>query len=375
MRAAVLHSSPGTLSIEDGIEVGHPIGEEVLVRVAATGVCHSDLHFTTGTWTCPCPTVLGHEMAGIVEAVGPEVTEFDVGDHVVGCLTPFCGRCSACLAGRMTLCRAAVFARPADADPRLRHSDGQPMHQFVNLSAFAEQALVHRNTLVRIDRELPLATAAVFGCAVLTGVGAVMNTARLTPGQTCVVIGAGGIGLNAIQGARLCGASRIIAVDRNPDKLEPARRFGATDTVVSTDSVVSDVLKLTGGGVDHAFEAVGSRGAAMEGFEMLGLGGTLTIVGLIPQGQTVEFTATDFILSEKVVQGSNMGSNRFRTDIPMLIDLYRQGRLLIDELLTQQITLDELPEAFRQLADGEVTRSVVVFDHTPTADHRPPQEA
>src|SRR5437899_2147002 len=314
VKAAILEQIPGALVIDD-VQIGSPGPHEVLVRTVAAGLCHSDLHFMEGKYPAPVPTVLGHESAGVVEAVGSQVSYVQPGDHVISCISGFCGACRYCLSGRPNLCdRVGLAADPA-GPPRLRRGD-ETIFQFADLSSFAEQLLVHENLLVKIRPDMPLDKAALIGCGVQTGVGAVLNTAAVRPGDTVAVIGCGGIGLNAIQAAAIVGASRVIAIDRLASKLALAQTFGATDVVdASTDDAVAAVLELTGGGVDHAFEAIGLKVTAEQAFAMLGKGGTATVIGMVPMGQRLEIDATQLI-SGKRLQGSNMGSNRFRVDMP-----------------------------------------------------------
>ncbi len=359
VRAAVLPSIPSMLEIVD-IEADTPGAHEVLVRVVASGLCHSDLHFMEGKYAWPTPTVPGHEAAGVVEAVGPDVTAFRPGDHVIGCLSIFCGRCEYCLSGRPVLCTRQGLERGPGEPPRLSRN-GEPLHQFLRLSAFAERMLVHENALVKIRHEMPLDRAALIGCAVTTGLGAVFNTARVLPGATVAVIGCGGVGLNCVQGAAIAGAGRVVAVDTLPWKLELARAFGATDAIDATaGDPVGQVRELTGGGVEYSFEAIGLKATAEQAFAMLRSGGTATIIGMIPEGGRIELPGSDF-LDEKKIQGSNMGSNRFRIDMPRYVDLYLGGRLKLDELVSARIGLDEINDGFEAMRRGEVARSVIVF--------------
>ena len=359
MRAAVLPTIPSMLEIGE-VVVDAPRRHEVLVRTVAAGLCHSDLHFMEGKYAHDTPTVPGHEAAGIVEAVGEEVTEFQPGDHVIGCLSIFCGHCEYCLSGRPVLCTRQGLTRGADEPPRLAWH-GQRIHQFLRLSAFAEYMLVHENALVKIRDDMPLDRAALIGCAVTTGLGAVFNTAKVPPGSSVAVIGCGGVGLNAVQGAAIAGAGRIIAIDTMPWKLELASHFGATDLVDATaGNPVAQVLDLTDGGVEYAFEAIGLKLTAEQSFAMLRKGGTATIIGMIPEGQTIELPGSEF-LDEKKIQGSNMGSNRFRIDMPRYVDLYMSGRLKLDELVSRRIALDEINDGFEAMRRGEVARSVIAF--------------
>ncbi|KWR74608.1 Zn-dependent alcohol dehydrogenase [Cupriavidus sp. IDO] len=361
MKAAVLHQPKTPLVIED-IAIGKPGPREVLVRTAAVGVCHSDLHFLDGAYPYPMPVVLGHEAAGVVEQVGSDVRTVKPGDHVITCLSAYCGHCEHCLTGHLSLCVEPDTRRREGEEPRLMGRQGGPMNQFVNLSAFAEQMLIHEHALVAIRRDMPLDRAALIGCAVTTGMGAVMHTANVRPGETVAVIGCGGIGLATINGAAIAGAGRIIAIDRMPGKLELARQFGATDVVDagSTDAVDA-VRALTGGGVHHAFEAIGLKQTAEQAFAMLRRGGTATVIGMIAPGVKIELKGSDF-LGEKRIQGSMMGSNRFPVDMPRMVDFYMAGKLKLDELISQRLQLGQINDAFDELRRGELARSVILFE-------------
>ncbi len=359
MKAAVLHQAPGDLVVED-VALGDPGRREVRIANAAAGLCHSDLHFLDGTYPWPLPAVLGHESAGVVEAVGDEVTYVAPGDHVITCVSVFCGECEQCLGGHPARCGNPSVRRPPDAPPRLTLG-GQPVSQFSELGSFAEELLVHERAVVKIPDDIPLDRAALIGCGVVTGVGAVFNTARVTPGSTVAVVGCGGIGLNCVQGARIAGALRIVAVDTAPAKLEMAATFGATDLVdAGAGDPVAQVRELTGGGVDYSFEAIGLKATIEQAFAMARSGGTATVIGMVPFGTKIEIEGTDF-LSERRLQGCLMGSNRFRIDMPRIVELYRQGRLKLDELVSARIPLDGLNAAAAELRTGTVARSVVVF--------------
>ena len=360
MKAAVLRELGQPLQIED-VQVDKPGPREVLIRTVAVGVCHSDLHFLQGAFATPLPTVLGHEAAGVVEAVGAEVRTVKPGDHVITCLNAYCGHCDHCLTGRLNLCVSDETSREADQPPRLVRA-GQAMPQYLHLSAFAEQILTHEHAVVAIRKDMPLDRAALIGCAVITGFGAVTRTAGLQPGETVAVIGCGGVGLSAINAAQIAGAGRIIAIDTVASKEGLARTFGATDFVcAATDNPVKAVRQLTGGGAHHALECIGLAKTAEQAFAMVGRGGTATIVGLIPVGQNLSIPGAAF-LSEKRLQGSYMGSNRFPVDMPRLVDFYMQGRLKLDELISRRIRLDQVNEAFAEMQTGEIARSVIVFD-------------
>ena len=363
MKAAVFRKVHEPLTIE-AVEIDRPQGRELLVRTVATGVCHSDLHVVDGVGRFPLdrPYILGHEGAGVVEAVGTEVTSVRPGDHVVACLSGFCGSCLQCLAGHPNLCTGGFVTRAESAPPRLSQN-GAPIRQFLGVSSYAERMLLHENSVVKIDLELPLDRAALVGCGVLTGVGAALRTSGLQAGQTVAVFGCGGVGLSIIQGARIGAARQIIGVDVFDSKLEMAKRMGATHVVNSAnDDPVRAVRELTrGAGVDHAFEAVGNAKLVRQAVESLAIRGTATIVGVLPPDATIEFPWMA-IRPECRVQTSRMGSNRFRIDIPLYLEFYRQGKLLLDEMVTRRGRLEDINDAFRAMKAGEVARSVLVFD-------------
>ena len=359
MKAAVLKEVNKPLEIEQ-VEHGSPKPREVLIRTVAAGLCHSDLHFLNGTYPIRTPAVLGHEAAGVVEAVGSDVHYVKPGDHVITCLSAFCGHCEHCLTGHMSLCQSPETQRAKDDEPRLSFG-GTPMRPFLNLSSFAEYMLVHEHTIAKIREDMPLDRACLIGCGVTTGYGAVVHTAKVDAGSTVAVIGCGGIGLSAINGAYIAGAARIIAVDMVPSKLELARKFGATDVVNAKDGdPVAQVIEMTKGGVHFSFEAIGLKQTTEQAFRMLKRGGTATVIGMIPPGQMVELHGVDF-LGEKKIQGSMMGSNRFRVDMPRMVDLYMQGRLHLDEMISRRIKLEEINEGFDAMKTGEVARSVIEF--------------
>ncbi len=360
MKAAVMRAVGAPLAIEE-IQISTPGPREVLVRTVATGVCRSDLHVLAGALPNPLPTVLGHEPAGVVEAVGPAVSHVAPGDHVIGCLSAFCGTCEYCLAGRPNLCEGEATMRRLDEAPRLS-KDGEPIAQFVHLSAFAERMLVHENTLVKIRPDVPLDRAALIGCGVTTGLGAALNTARVRAGRTAAVIGCGGVGLAAIQGCRIAGAGRIIAVDTAGWKLELARRLGATDAVhASEGNPVAQVVEMTSGGVDYAFEAIGLPVTVRQAVRMTRKGGTTVLVGVVPAGTNVELPGADIVLREKTILGCMMGSNRFRLDMPRYVELYRRGQLELDEMISARLPLERVNDAFEAMRNGTAARSVIVF--------------
>src|SRR5467141_1093264 len=359
MKAAMFHGPHQPLTIEE-VDIDKPMGREVLVRTVASGVCHSDLHFVDGFYPFPTPAILGHEAAGIVEEVGLQVGEFKPGDHVIACLSVFCGHCDYCLTGKTHLCQTRPVR--AKTDPPKLSWKGQPVNQFANLSAYAEKMLVHENALVKIDDSMPLDRGALIGCGVTTGVGAVLNTARVEAGATVAVYGAGGVGLAVIQGARIAGAGMIIAVDVFEKKLAQARELGATHTVdASKVDPVKAIRELTNGGVEYAFEAIGLKKAAEQAFECIRPGGTATVIGMIPVGQKIELEGSMF-LREKKIQGCSMGSNRFKVDMPRYVDFYQRGLLRLDEMITRRGKLEDVNEAFRAMKAGEVARTVLMFE-------------
>jgi S-(hydroxymethyl)glutathione dehydrogenase/alcohol dehydrogenase len=326
MKAAVFREVNVPMEIEE-VTVSKPGPREVLIRTKAAGICHSDMHFFNGSYPGKLPMVLGHESAGIVEQVGSDVHYVKPGDHVITCLSVFCGHCESCLTGHLSLCQEPETNRSSKEEPRLSQNE-QPLTPFAQLGSFAEMMLVHEHALVKVREDMPMDRAALIGCGVTTGIGAVIHTAAVEPGSTVAVIGCGGIGLSAINGAALAGASRIIAVDMVASKLELARKFGATDLVDASDGEsVQKVIEMTGGGVHYSFEAIGLKATAEQAFQMLRAGGTATVIGMIPPGQMVSIHGVDF-LSEKKIQGSMMGSNRFRVDMPRFVDFYLQGKLI-----------------------------------------------
>ena len=358
MKAAVLYAPNQPLVIED-IEIDEPQANEVLIKTSATGVCHSDLHFMEGKWMYPMPVVLGHESAGVVEKVGPGVTNVKPGDRVVVAFVQSCGACDRCTTGRPNLCSNG---QSLNRMGRIK-LNGQPMVQFAGMSAFAEWQLVSNKACVIVPDGVPMEVAALVGCSVMTGVGAVTNTVKLQVGQTVAVVGCGGVGLNIIQGARLAGASRIIAVDLMESKLAAAKEFGATDVVdASSGDAVQQVMAMTGGGVDYAFEAIGLMKTAQQCFEMAKRGGQAVVVGMLPlmEQLTIPNAGMSF-LGEKGIVGSYYGSTRQTYDMPWLMELYRQKRLKIDELISRRYELGQINEAYEALKGGEVNRSVVTF--------------
>ena len=361
MKAAILHTPGQPLTIED-VVMSNPGPHEVLIRTAACGLCHSDLHFIEGSYPHALPAIPGHEAAGIVEAVGSEVRSVKVGDAVVTCLSAFCGQCEFCVTGRLALCTSGVTRRGPAQPPRITKPDGSTVNQMLNLSAFAEQMLIHENACVRINPEMPLDRAAVLGCAVTTGAGTIFNTCKVTPGETVVVVGCGGVGLATINAAKIAGAGRIIACDPIPEKRALAMKLGATDVVdASANSAAADIIEMTKGGVDHAIEAVGRPASAALAVGVIKRGGTATILGMMPLSERVSLGAFD-LLSGKKLQGALMGGNRFPVDIPRLVDFYMRGLLDLDTIVSERIPLEKINEGFEHMKKGDAARSVIVFN-------------
>ena len=361
MKAAVLREVNVPLEVEE-VQVDAPGPREVLIRTGASGVCHSDLHYVEGSYSIAKPAILGHEAAGIVEAVGEQVYYLKPGDTVIMCLSVFCGHCEFCLRGQPVLCTRTDVVRGPNQPPRLR-KDGEGITQMAQLGSYAELMLVHENACVKVREDVPMDRLALIGCGATTGLGAVLNTAAVEPGSTVCVVGCGGVGLNCIQGAALAGALRIIAVDTVETKLTMAREFGATDVIdASGGDVVERIRDLTDDGVDYSFEAIGLKQTAEQCYQMLRPGGTATVIGMIPEGTMIEIDAGGFLRRERKLQGSSMGSNRFRTDMPRYIEFYLQGRLKLDELVSQQMKLEQINEAFADMKGGNVARSVILFD-------------
>ncbi|MGK6355073.1 Zn-dependent alcohol dehydrogenase [Sphingomonas sp. DT-207] len=360
MKAAVLFEAGKPLEIAD-VRVSKPGPREVLIRTAAVGVCRSDLHFVDGAFPHPVPTVPGHEAAGVVEAVGSDVAHLRPGDHVITFFTVFCGSCEMCVTGRPSLCIDPSTRRPQDADPRLALADGTPLAPFLNLSAFAEMMLVHENACVAISKDMPLDRAALLGCAVITGAGSVFNDSRVRPGESVAVIGAGGIGLAAINAAKIAGAGTIFAIDPVPHKRELALKLGATHALdASSETLLKEVLRLTNGGVHYAIEAVGRPATAELAWNILRRGGTATILGMIAPGNSVSLPGPTFLTGKKI-QGSLLGSTRFPIDMPRLVQMYLDGLLDLDTMVAERIRLEDVNDALDKLRTGDSVRSVIEF--------------
>jgi NDMA-dependent alcohol dehydrogenase len=366
IRAAVLHAVGQPFSVES-LDLAVPRAGEVLVRVAAVGVCHSDWHLVTGDTKHPLPVVPGHEGAGVVEAVGPGVDDLRVGDHVVLNWAPACGRCFYCLHDRSNLCE--TFTAPIWAgtmlDGTTRHSrpaDGSPVYSYCGLAALAERTVVPRQSCVTIDKKIPLEIAALVGCAVATGVGAAVFTAKVRPGESVVVLGCGGVGISVIQGARLCGASPIIAVDSHAAKIWVAKHFGAQSAILSTDDVDAVVKSHTAGrGADHVFEAVGVPALQEKALSLVRPGGTLTLAGLAPMGSATNFPSALLTRQEKTIKGSYYGTVHAPRDFPMLLNLYAAGKLNLADMISRRYPLEQVNEAYRDMIEGKLARGVILL--------------
>jgi len=363
MRASVLFEQRTPLKVED-IELEAPRVGEVRVRMAASGVCHSCLHAADGSWTgVPVPIVLGDEGAGVVEAVGPGVQTLGVGDHVILSWAPTCGRCHYCVIGRPNLCEQRRPGQGVLPEGTSRMSlGGRPVYQYGHVATYASVTVVAESSAIAIDKNMPLDRAALIGCSVMTGVGAVINTAAVPPGASMAVFGVGGVGLNAVQGGAMVAAQPIIAVDVVGGKLESARRLGATHAIdASKEDPVAEIRRITRRGADFTFVAVGDARAVAQAAEALAPGGTCVVIGVPATGATVPLDVRPLVTGERVIRGSSYGSARTREDLPRLVELYRGGRLKIDELITRRYGLDEANEAFRALAAGELARGLIVF--------------
>jgi len=363
-RAAICRELNRPVVVEE-ITVDPPKSGEVTVKLAACGVCHSDLSATNGTLAMQLPLVLGHEAAGEVIEVGQNVSSLSPGDHVVSSFIYMCGECRFCVAGRPVLCieQGKAITTLPDGTVRTRDARGQPLNVFSGCGVMAEYATMHVDNLVKIDPKMPLDCAALVGCAVTTGVGAVFNTARVAPGSSVAVFGCGGVGLNVIQGARIAGAERIIAIDTLQAKLDMAKRFGATDALLSKagEDVAKALKKLTGGGPDYAFECVGNGELAATAYRAIRRGGVAVVVGVAKPGDSTAVRTMTLPFEEKTLTGSYFGSCIPRIDFPRMLALYMGGRLKLDELITRRYSIGEAPQAFADLESGRNARGVIVF--------------
>ena len=365
MRAAVLRETGGPLSVED-VELADPGSGEVTVRLAASGVCHSDWNVVTGATPNPLPAVLGHEGAGVVEAVGAGVTEVAEGDHVILSWLPACGKCFYCVAGRGVLCDVAMadmFEGTLPGGTLALSQNGESLYHYSYLSTFAERCVVPESCCVPVRRDAPLPVAALVGCAVMTGFGAAVLRAQVAPGSAAVVYGAGGVGLSAILGCKLAGARTIVAADPVRFKRQTALALGATHALdPSAEDVPAALRELTDGrGADYAFDTAGAPGVVAQAYEAVRRGGTVVAVGIPPVGATADLPAPSLPREEKVVTGSFYGSCRPRVDMPLVVDLYMEGRLDLDALVSRTYPLAEINEAFAAMNGGEVARAVIGF--------------
>jgi alcohol dehydrogenase len=359
-KAPYAHSKP--LKIET-IELDPPGPGEVLVKIAAAGLCHSDLSVIEGNRPRPMPMALGHEAAGVVEEVGPGVDDLRKGDHVVMVFVPSCGHCLPCSEGRPALCEPGAAANGAGtllSGGKRLHRNGQDINHHLGVSGFAEYATISRRSCVKVDRELPLDEAALFGCAVLTGVGAVINTAKVPAGTTVAVVGLGGVGLSSILGAVASGASRVVAVDLSDEKLGLARQLGATDTFnAGSPDAVNEIREAVKGGVEYAFEMAGSVRALDLAYKITRRGGTTVTAGLPPPSHTLALSPVNLVAEERTLKGSYIGTCVPVRDLPRYVDLYRRGKLPVDRLMSKHLRLEEINEGFDLLAQGKVVRQVV----------------
>ena len=369
MKAAVLPATDAPIEVRDDVEIAAPGPGEVRVKVVASGVCHSDLSVQNGTIPLPTPIVLGHEGSGIVEEIGEGVTKVAVGDHVVMSFVPACGECYTCLHGQPYICQKSQAQSAGgllDGTTRLT-SGGDPLHQMACLGTYGSHAIVPQISLVKIDDDVPLDVAALIGCGVLTGVGAALNTADIKPGDTVAVIGCGGVGLNVIQGAKIAGASRIIAIDMFDSKLEMARQFGATDTIKADDEdPVSAVAALTTdrGGADVTFEVIGLEATIEQAINAARPGGQVILVGVPRLDVMVTLNAAfTWLYLAKTIKGCWYGSADINADVPKLLDLWKKGELKLEELISKEITIDDVNEAFADMQAGTVARSVIRHQH------------
>ncbi len=364
MGVAPPYTESKPLSIEE-VELEGPGQGELLVRIGAAGLCHSDLSVINGDRPRPMPMVLGHEAAGIVEELGPGVDDLKKGDHVVLVFVPSCGHCLPCAQGRPALCEPGAAANTAGtllSGARRLRRNGSTINHLLGCSSFAEYATVSRRSLIKIDPDLGLSEAALFGCAVLTGVGAVLNTAKVTPGSTVAVVGLGGVGFASLLGANLAGARQIVAVDVLPDKLAMAKRLGASDTFSAAEAdCIEKVRAATQGGVDFAFEMAGSVKALELAYKITRRGGTTVTAGLPPPTHTLPVPVVNLVAEERTVKGSYVGGCVPVRDLPRYVALYQQGRLPVDRLMTGRLSLSDINAGFDRLREGKAVRQVVEF--------------
>jgi S-(hydroxymethyl)glutathione dehydrogenase/alcohol dehydrogenase len=361
-RAAICRELNKPIVVEE-IAVESPGRGEVLVKLGACGVCHSDLSAINGTIALPLPLVLGHEGAGVVEEVGEGVADLAKGDHVVFSFIYMCGKCRFCVAGRPVLCleQGKALITPLAGKHRTHDTAGKALNIFSGCGSMAEYATVSAENLIRIDPKIPLDCAALVGCGVTTGVGAVFNTAKVQPGSSVAVFGCGGVGLSVIQGARIAGAEKIIAIDTLDAKLQMAKQFGATDTLSAKEDAVKALKKMTGGGPDYAFECVGSGELAGTAYKAIRRGGLAVVVGVAKPSDSTSLRTMTLPFEEKTITGSYFGSCVPRVDFPRMLALYLAGQLKLEELITKRYSIAEAPQAFADLESGRNARGVIVF--------------
>lgn len=370
IKAAVLHemglpapyAESKPLKIET-LELDDPKTNEVMIKVRAVGLCHSDLSVINGSRPRPTPMALGHEAAGEIVKVGDNVKDLEIGDHVVCAFVPSCGHCIPCREGRPALCEKGAASNEKgellDGGKRL-HADGEDIHHHLGVSGFATHTVVSANSVIKVDKDIPFEKVAIFGCAVITGIGAIINTAQVKPGSTVAVVGLGGIGLNAIMGAQLAGASKIIALDINPNKFDFAKKLGATHTFDSSDEkAMEEVKELTNGGVNYAFETAGVVPAMEVAYKITKRGGMTVTTGLPDPKHNFSFPQVTLTAEERTIKGSYVGSCVPTRDIPRFIELYKQDRLPVDTLLSDTLSLEDINEGFDRLEKGDVARLVL----------------
>ncbi len=372
IKAAVLYeqgkktpfSESKPLKVEE-VDLEPPGAGEVLIRTGAAGLCHSDLSMINGVMQRKVPMVPGHEAAGVVEEIGANVTQCKPGDHVVMSFVPICGECEFCITGRSNICSTAFNARATGAlinGNRRLSLNGEPLHHTNGVSCYAEYMVACEDSVITIDKEVPMLDAALFGCAVVTGVGAIINTAKIVPGSTIAVVGLGGVGLCALLGGVVAGAGRIIAVDIASDKLGLARQLGATDTFNATDpNCTEKIIEETKGGVEYAFEVAGVVEAMQTAYAITRRGGTTVTSGLSQHQHTFEIPHSQLVVDERTIKGSYMGSCVVRSDVPKFINLYKQGKLPVDKLRSGNICLNDLNQGFDKLAAGDAIRQMLVM--------------
>ncbi|MGO1542828.1 MAG: Zn-dependent alcohol dehydrogenase [Gulosibacter sp.] len=372
MKAAVLTEFNQPFRVEE-IELDSPRNREVRVQVKASGLCHSDRHIqltdpeqAANVLGLTAPLVAGHEVAGIVTEIGPDVQELKVGDHVVSNLISYCGVCEECVKGHVNSCWHPEAVRRTNEEPARLTQNGKPVFQMADLSGFAEEMLVHENSVVKVPKEIPFDRACLLGCGVITGAGAVINATDLGVGDTAAIIGCGGVGLNTIQAAHLAGAKTIIAIDLSPEKLELAKKFGATHTINSGEvkDLAAAVRELTNGrGVNYAFEVIGLKVTAEQAWSLLRTRGTFVQVGMHKPGVELSLpTMPDMLQGQKALQSVYMGQSNPKLDIPMYAEFYLQGRFNLDDLVSRRIRIDQIDQAYEELEGGAIARNVIVFD-------------